>query len=105
MLLILLLLFEGEGQSGVDGGGLGAACKVLQQERSTRWEMELGAKRRQGDANVIGHGSRDGRSRGGIIEAVVSSSRLHAGRHKTRTGDTQPAVAFNPLSPITAAAW
>jgi hypothetical protein len=35
MLLILLLLFEEEGQSGFDIGGLGAACKVLQQERCT----------------------------------------------------------------------
>ena len=25
----------GEGQMGFDGGGLGAACKVLQQERCT----------------------------------------------------------------------
>jgi hypothetical protein len=35
MLLMLLLLFEGEEQRCFDGSGLGAACKVLQQERCT----------------------------------------------------------------------
>jgi hypothetical protein len=54
---------------------------------------------------AIGQGSRDGRSRALRLNGCSRElSRWHAGWHKTRTVDTQPAVGFKPLSSIATAA-